>query len=65
MTPKNTKAAPWESGDRQNDHLLASVIFSESNIRHAQAQQLTRRAAISFAMASILAPICFGEAQNG
>ncbi len=47
-----------------NSDLLAGSIGSEDtkSLRHFQARNLTRRFAISFAMASIVAPLLHGEA---
>jgi hypothetical protein len=63
MAPKAAKAGPVAGTDLRKSDLLASWIVSESKppLIDLQAHALTRRCAMTVAMAAVLAPLVFGE----
>jgi hypothetical protein len=63
MTQKTEKAGPVAGTDLRNSDL---AIYSETSPspRELQARQLTRRCAITAAMAAIVAPLIFGEGNT-
>lgn len=64
MASKTVKAAHrGDGGDLRKSDLLASLIVSESkpSLLDLQAVSLTRRCAITAAMATVVAPLVFGE----
>jgi hypothetical protein len=63
MASKTAKAGPVAGTDLRKSDLLASLIVSESKplLLDLQAVSLTRRCAISVAMAAVVAPLVFGE----
>jgi hypothetical protein len=56
--------AHQESGPIPNDGVWRDTSESKAPLIKLQAARLTRRCAISMAMASIVAPLVFGEAQR-
>ena len=65
MQPRMENPAAANCGAPKND--LAGASITSDNIKSLQlfqARQLMRRCAISFAMASIVAPLLHGEARQ-
>jgi hypothetical protein len=63
MAPKTVKAGPVAGTDLRNSDLTITSDNSHST-RALQVARLTRRCAISVAMASIIAPILHGEGEQ-
>jgi hypothetical protein len=63
MASKTMKVGPVAGTDLRKSDLLASLIVSESKppLVDLQVVSLTRRCAISIAMAAVVAPLVFGE----
>lgn len=65
MASKTVKAGPVATGtDLRNSDLAIKCSEHNPDPRTLQASRLTRRCAVSAAMAAILAPLVFGEVQS-